>query len=89
MDPLIIVLIVVISILTILLVVVGVHVVQILSEVRKSIQKFNNTVDTADAFIHRLHSPFQHKGGVIEGVKVGLQVADSFVHWLKKAEENE
>ena len=84
MDPLIILLIVVVSILTILLVIVGVHIVQILREVRKTIHGFNQTLESVDNLVSGLHSPFGHPGGIMEGIKTGLQVAEAFVHWLRK-----
>ena len=92
MDPIVVLLIVVISILTILLVVVGVHVIQILRSLKSSIEKINHTIDGVDQVVHNFHSPFGHRGGLIDGVKTGLKVAEEFVHWIKKEEfedENE
>ncbi|MFC1653612.1 hypothetical protein ACFL1M_02090 [Patescibacteria group bacterium] len=89
MDPLIILLIIVVSILTILLVVVGVHVVQILREIKRTISKVNNSIEGVDSLVHNLHNPFGNQGGVMEGVTTGLKVAEAFVHWLKKDKEEE
>ena len=90
MDPIIILLIVVVSILTILLVIVGVHVIQILREAKLSIEKINHTIDGVDQLVHNLHSPLGHnKGGLIEGVKTGLRVAEEFIYWLKKEDIQE
>jgi hypothetical protein len=84
MDPIVILLIIIVSILTILLVIVGIHVIQILREARLSIEKINHTIDGVDQLVHNFHSPLGHKGGLIEGVKTGLKVAEEFIYWLKK-----
>lgn len=85
MDPVIILLIVVIAIITTLLVVVGIHVIQILREARKTIDKTNHSLDKINGILGGLHAPFNKQGGLIEGLKTGLNLAQAFAHWLSSA----
>lgn len=84
MDPLIILLIVVTLILTTLLVIVGIQVILILKEIRQTLSRVNQTLDQADRLLASIGSPFAKMGGMLEGVRSGLKVAETFVNWVKK-----
>lgn len=82
MDPIVLLLIIVISIITTLLVVVGIHIVQVLRELRITIKKTNQTIETVHQITGHLHSPFGKQGSIVEGLKTGLNLAQAFAHWL-------
>lgn len=83
MEPVVTLLIVVISVITALLVVVGIHLVQLLRDVRQTVHKSNQTIDTINQMLGAIQSPFgKQKGGLVEGLKTGLNLAQAFSHWL-------
>jgi len=84
-------LIVVISVLTILLVIVGIQVIFILREIRQTIHHVNSTLNIVDKVVTGLKNPFEEFGGLIQGLKGGLKVVESFGNWMHKktAQDNE
>lgn len=84
MDPLVVLLIIVTTILTILLVIVGIQVILILKEIRITVSRLNHSLDNIDQFISRVSSPLGQVGGMLEGLKSGMRLAEGFVSWLKK-----
>jgi|SRR3989344_6629981 len=82
MDPVVILLIIVISIITTLLVVVGIHIVHLLREAKKTVQKTNDALDGVNHLIDNLHTPLGQRGGLVEGLKTGLNLAQAFAHFL-------
>lgn len=85
MDTTQILLTVVISVLTILLSVIGVQVVLILNEFRKTIEKTNKIIDDAGTVTGGISHSLTGMGGLVEGIKTGLSV----VHWFGKKKEKE
>lgn len=84
MDPLVIVLTVVAAILSLILIVVGVQAILVLQEVRRSLHRFNELLDT----IERAFAPLQNLGGMMAGMKVGLKMFESFAHFIKKQNDD-
>lgn len=84
MDPLIALLIVVMSVLSVLLVIVGVQVIIILKEFRKTLIHFNHTLENTDELLSLVANPFRGLGDTVTGIKSGLRVAELFVSWLKE-----
>jgi hypothetical protein len=82
MDPVVILLIIVISVITTLLVVVGIHLVHLLREAKKTIQKTNDALDGVNHLLDNLHTPLGQRGGLVAGVKTGLNLAQAFAHFL-------
>lgn len=82
MDPVVILLIVVISVITALLVVVGIHIIQLLREANRTVVKVNHTLEGINSLVNHLHAPFNKPGGLVEGLKIGLNLAQAFAHWL-------
>lgn len=76
------VLVVVAVILTIILSVVGVQIILVLTEVKRTLQKVNNTLDEAEAKINAIVSPLQNLGGLATGLQTGIKVFESFTGWL-------
>ncbi|PIY80544.1 MAG: hypothetical protein COY80_02155 [Candidatus Pacebacteria bacterium CG_4_10_14_0_8_um_filter_42_14] len=75
---------VVLVILAIVLSVVGVQMVLVLAELKRTLQKVNNAVETAETKISGLMQPLQQLGGAVSGVKTGLKVFEAFVGWINK-----
>ena len=84
MDPLIALLVVVMSVLSVLLVIVGVQVIIILKEFRKTLDHFNHTLESTDDLLVLMANPFKGLGDTVTGIKSGLRVAELFVSWLRE-----
>lgn len=84
MDPLVALLVVVMSILSVLLVIVGVQVIIILKEFRKTLEHANQTLKNTDDLLTLIAHPFDGMGDTIAGLKSGLKVAEIFVAWLRE-----
>ncbi len=78
MDVTQILLVVVIAVLTTLFVVIGVQVVYILQEVRKSLQKMNKMLDDTGNVTSSLSRSFTGMTGLVEGIKTGLSFVNVF-----------
>lgn len=89
MDPFLIFLTVIITILTIVLVVVGVYLILILRNVNKTLNKANNTFETAAYFFHNITHPLNDVKALGQGVKTGLYVAEYVSKWLKERSQGE
>ena len=76
------VLVVISIILTIILSVVGIQIILVLAEVKKTLNKVNTTLDQAEARINSLISPLQNLGGLASGLQTGVKVFESFTGWL-------
>lgn len=80
MDTTQILLVAVVTVLTILLTIIGVQIVFILVEVRKSLEKVNKMLDDAGTVTGGISRSVTGLGGLFEGIKTGL----SFVHKFGK-----
>lgn len=84
MDPLIIILTIVVCVLAIVFVVVGVQLILVLQEVKNSLKKANILIETVEKATNQVAAPLMGLGGTLEGMKSGLKVAQAFVNWLNK-----
>jgi hypothetical protein len=84
MDPLIALLVVVLAVLSVLLVIVGIQVIIILKEFRKSLDLWNQTLKDTDDLLTLISNPFKGLGDTVSGLKSGLHVAELFISWLKE-----
>ena len=75
---------VIVIILTIILSVVGIQLVLVLLEVKKTLSKFNAVLDTAEHRINAIVAPLQNLGGMASGMQAGFKVFESFVSWLQR-----
>lgn len=78
MDTTQVLLIIVVTVLTVLLAVIGVQVVFILAEIRKSLEKFNKIIDDAGAVTRGISRSLTGMGGIVEGLKTGLSIVNIF-----------
>ena len=73
--------------LTIVLSVVGVQMVLVLLELKKTLKKVNDALETADEKITAIIAPLQKISGVASGLGAGMKVFEAFVGWLNKDKE--
>jgi len=89
MDTYVLILTIVSSVLAILLIVLGVQIFITLRDARKTLTRVNSLIDVAEHTTLRVLVPLSNLGGMVQGVKSGLQVFESFVHYLKKHADEE
>lgn len=87
MDPLIVVLTITISIMALILTIAGIQLIITLREARKTLRKFNSLAETVEAVAQNSIGAFANLGGMMEGAKSGLKVAQSFMSWLDRNKE--
>ena len=75
---------VVLIVITIVLTVVGVQLIFVLQELRKTIHKINVTIAGAEAKMTALMGPLHNLGGMASGVRTGMRVFETFVGWLNR-----
>ncbi len=75
---------IVVIVLTLILGVVGIQLVLVLAEFRKTLNKINVTLDMAESKFNAVLSPLQNLGGMATGMRTGLKVFETFVSWLQK-----
>ncbi len=87
MDPLILVLTIAVSIVAVVMTVAGIQLIMTLHEARKTLRHVNSLVETLEAVaVHSIGS-LAGLGGMMEGVKSGLRIAQSFSSWLNRDKE--
>lgn len=84
MESVSIVFVVLLIVLTVVLCVVGVYLVLVLMEVRRTLHKVNTTLDTAESRLIAITQPLQHLGGMTTGLATGMKVFETFVTWLNR-----
>jgi hypothetical protein len=83
-DLLPIILTIAVTVMTVMMVIVGVYVIQVLSSVKKTLDRVNNTIDLAEMRINSIVSPLQSLGGITSSLGTGLKVFESFTRWLNR-----
>lgn len=78
MDPLAIILTVVAAILALVLVIVGVQVILVLQEVKRSLQRFNQMTSVIETTVTKTFAPLQQVGGMVSGLKTGFRLLETF-----------
>lgn len=77
------------SILTVVLTVVGIQMVSVLLELKKTVKKVNKAIETTDDKISAIIQPLQKVAGVAAGVGTGMKVFEAFVTWLQRDKEKD
>ncbi len=73
-----------IVILTIILSVVGVQLVLVLTQFKRTLKTVNRTMTDVESKLSQLLEHMQSLGGIATGVKTGVKVFETFVSWLNK-----
>lgn len=74
-------------VLTIVLTVVGVYMVLVLLELRKTIKRVNDVLESADEKISALTAPIHKLGQMAVGLGTGMKVFEAFVGWLQRSRD--
>lgn len=80
-------LVIVITTLTILLTLISVQVVNILKEIRKTVEKVNKMLDDAGLITESIAHPIAGLGGMIEGLKSGVKAIDTIGNFLTRKKD--
>ncbi|HEX7018133.1 MAG TPA: hypothetical protein VF209_04470 [Patescibacteria group bacterium] len=75
---------VVLIILAIIVSVVGIQLVMVLMEVRRTLKRVNEAIETAEAKFNAVVTPLQSLGGMASGLGAGMKVFEAFVGWLNR-----
>ncbi|MEA2056979.1 MAG: hypothetical protein U9O78_04745 [Patescibacteria group bacterium] len=75
-------------ILTVILTVVGIQLVLVLAQFRKTLKTINRTASDVELKVGRLVDSMQSLGGIASGVKTGVQVFETFASWLSKRKKD-
>ncbi len=73
-----------IVILTLILAVVGIQLVLVLIQFKKTLKTINRTMEDVEYKLNQLLEHMQSLGGIATGVKTGVKVFETFVSWLNK-----
>jgi hypothetical protein len=82
-------LVIVITALTILLTFIGVQIIYILREIRRSIEKVNKMLDDAGMITESIAHPIAGLGGMIDGLKSGVKAIEVIGNFLTKKKKEE
>ena len=74
-------------VLTIVLTVVGIQMLLVLLELRKTLRKVNETLDTADKKLASITAPLHNLVGIVANVGTGMKVFEAFLGWLQRHDE--
>ena len=88
MDPLIVVLTIAVSVVAIVMTVAGVQLIMTLHEARKTLRRVNSLAETLDTVAQHSVGSLAHLGGMMDGIKSGLKIAQSFSSWLNREHSN-
>lgn len=80
---------VVIIIITIILSVVGIQMIIVLAELRRTLKKVNTTLDEAENKFNQVLAPIQSLGGMASGLQTGFKVFETFVAWITKNKDKD
>jgi len=89
MDPLVLTLTILSTVLAIFLVVLGIQAFLVLREAKKTLVHVNAVVDVVEHTVVRAILPLSNVGGFMSGLKGGMKMLETFVHFLKKDEDEE
>lgn len=84
LDPTQTLLVAVITTLTILLTIIGIQVVQILKEVKKTLEKVNGMLDKSDHLLTSIAEPLEEMSDFFSGLKKGAGVLTLLSRFIKK-----
>lgn len=81
-------LVIVITTLTIILTLIGIQIIQILKEFKKSVEKVNKMLDDAGMITQSIAHPISGLGGMIDGIKSGVKAIDAIGNFFSKRKKN-
>lgn len=84
MDPLSIVLTIVGTVLALVFVAVGVQTILVLQEIKRTLQRINMFTEVVEHTVTRTFAPLQQMGGMVQGMKAGMKLLETFGTFLQK-----
>jgi len=72
------------SLLTVLAAIIGIQLISILKEVKYTLTKLNNTLDTAEATLQKISQPAVGLFALIEGLKQSGKIVETISQFLGK-----
>jgi len=72
------------SLLTVIAATIGIQLIFILKEVKYTLTKLNNTLDTAESTLQKLSQPITGFFAIIEGIKQSSKIVESISQFLGK-----
>lgn len=72
------------TVLTIVLAVVGIQLILVLREFKRTLRKINVSLEQAETKLNHIIRPLQNLGGIASGLQTGVKVFEGFVGWLNK-----
>ena len=79
----------VVVILGIVLTVVGVQLVLVLIETRRTLQHLNQVIEATEQKFSNIVQPLQNLGGIASGLGAGMRVFEAFVGWLQRTKDKD
>lgn len=76
-------LVVVIVVLTVIISVIGVQVVILIKEVRRTLNRVNDIIDGTEELLDKISHPTQSLGNLITGVKQGVKIVETLTSLFK------
>lgn len=77
-----------ITVLTVVLAIVGIQLILVLVEFKRTLRKINFTLEQAESKLNHVIRPLQNLGGIASGLQTGVKVFEGFVGWLDKNKKN-
>lgn len=71
-----------VSILTVVAVIVGIELILVLKETKRSLEKVNKTLDTADDTLQKISQPAVGLFAIIEGFRQSGKIVETISHLL-------
>ncbi len=76
------------ALLTVLATIIGIQLIMILKEVKYTLTKLNDTLDTVESTVQKLSQPAAGLIAIIEGIKESGKIVDSISSFLGKRKPN-
>jgi len=72
------------SLLTVLAAIIGIQLIMILKEVKYTLTKLNNTLDTAESALQKISAPAASFIALVEGIKQSGKLVDTVTNFFGK-----
>jgi hypothetical protein len=88
-DPLVLILTVVAAVLSLVIIAVSVQAILVMREFQRTLRRVNSLSDTVEKTLTHSIAPLANLGGMVQGMKMGLKMLETFGTYLRKNIEKE
>lgn len=88
-DPLVIILTIVAAVLSLVVIAVSVQAILVMREFQRTLRRVNSLSDVVEKTLERSVAPLANLGGMVQGMKMGLKMLETFGTYLRKNIEKE